>query len=71
VLYDPNKKRVQVAGKDLAVKLLVYILGGMTEKMEVAALRKALADARTMEDNTIGFDGKLVEQQDVGLPSIL
>jgi hypothetical protein len=39
--------------------------------MEVAALRKALADARTMEDNTIGFDGKLVEQQDVGLPSIL
>ncbi|MFO5495024.1 MAG: DGQHR domain-containing protein [Cuspidothrix sp.] len=71
VLYDPNKKRVQVAGKDLAVKLLVYILGGMTEKMEVAALRKALADARTMEDNTIGFDGKLVEQQNVGLPSIL
>ncbi|MEA5577569.1 DGQHR domain-containing protein [Anabaena sp. UHCC 0451] len=71
VLYDPNKKRVQVAGKDLAVKLLVYIVGGMTEKMEVAALRKALADARTMEDNTIGFDGKLVEQQDVGLPAVL
>lgn len=71
VLYDPNKKRVQVAGKDLAVKLLVYILGGMTEKMEVAALRKALADARTMEDNTIGFDGKLVEQQNVGLPGVL
>ncbi|WP_353929585.1 DGQHR domain-containing protein [Okeanomitos corallinicola TIOX110] len=71
VLYDPNKKRVQVAGKDLAVKLLVYILGGMSEQMEVAALRKALADARTMEDNTIGFDGKLVEPQDVGLPKIL
>jgi DGQHR domain-containing protein len=71
VLYDPNKKRVQVAGKDLAVKLLVYILGGMTEKMEVAALRKALADARTMEDNTIGFDGRLVDPQDVGLPAVL
>lgn len=71
VLYDPNKKRVQVSGKELAVKLLVYILGGMTEKMEVAQLRKALADARTMEDNTIGFDGKLVDQQDVGLPAVL
>jgi DGQHR domain-containing protein len=71
VLYDPNKKRVQVAGKDLAVKLLVYILGGMKEKMEVAQLRKALADARTTEDNTIGFDGKLVEPQDVGLPAVL
>jgi DGQHR domain-containing protein len=71
VLYDPNKKRVQVSGKELAVKLLVYILGGMTEKMEVAQLRKALADARTMEDNTIGFDGKLVDPQDVGLPPVL
>ena len=30
VLYDPNKKRVQVAGKDLAAKLLIYILGGIT-----------------------------------------
>lgn len=71
VLYDPNKKRVQVAGKELAVKLLVYILGGMKDQMEVAQLRKALADARTMEDHSIGFDGKLVDQQDVGLPSIL
>jgi hypothetical protein len=24
-----------------------------------------------MEDNTIGFDGRLVDPQDVGLPSIL
>ena len=71
VLYDPNKKRVQVSGKELAVKLLVYILGGMTEKMEVAQLRKALADARTIEDHTIGFDGKLVDPQDVGLPLVL
>ena len=71
VLYDPNKKRVQVVGKDLAVKLFIYMLGGMTEKMEVTALRKALANARTMEDQTIGFDGKLVKPQDVGLPVIL
>lgn len=71
VLYDANKKRVQVAGKDLAVKLLIYIVGGMTEQMEIAGLRKALANARTIENQTISFDGKLVEPQDVGLPFIL
>ncbi|MFM6609952.1 MAG: hypothetical protein ACKPJQ_11075, partial [Dolichospermum sp.] len=71
VLYDPNKKRVQIAGKDLAVKLLIYILGGMTEKIEVTGLRKALANARTIEEQTIGFDGKFVKPQDVGLPVIL
>ncbi|MBG1242992.1 DGQHR domain-containing protein [Nostoc sp. NZL] len=71
VLYDPNKKRVQVAGRDLAAKLLVYILGGIQEQMERAELRKALADARTVEDKTIGFDGKFVEPKAVGLPPIL
>ncbi|MHC5823052.1 MAG: DGQHR domain-containing protein, partial [Nostoc sp.] len=71
VLYDPNKKRVQVAGRDLAAKLLVYILGGIQEHMERAELRKALADARTVEDKTIGFDGKFVEPKEVGLPPIL
>ncbi|NET02082.1 MAG: DGQHR domain-containing protein [Sphaerospermopsis sp. SIO1G2] len=71
VLYDPNKKRLQVSGKDLAVKLFIYILGGMKDHMEIAALRKALANARTTENNTIGFNGKLVTPQDVGLPSIL
>ncbi|TAE57047.1 MAG: DGQHR domain-containing protein [Nostocales cyanobacterium] len=71
VLYDPNKKRLQVSGKDLAVKLLIYILGGMKDQMEIAALRKALANARTTENNTIGFDGKLVTPQDVGLPEVL
>jgi DGQHR domain-containing protein len=71
VLYDPNKKRVQVAGKDLAAKLLVYILGGIEDRMERAELRKALADARSMESKTVGFDGKFVEPQEVGLPAIL
>ncbi|MBD2387764.1 DGQHR domain-containing protein [Cylindrospermum sp. FACHB-282] len=71
VLYDPNKKRVQVAGKDLATKLLIYILGGINDQMELAKLRKDLADARTIEDKTIGFDGKFVELKDVGLPPVL
>jgi hypothetical protein len=43
----------------------------MTEKIEVTALRKALANARTIEEQTIGFDGKFVKPQDVGLPVIL
>ncbi|MBW4609798.1 MAG: DGQHR domain-containing protein [Hassallia sp. WJT32-NPBG1] len=71
VLYDPNKKRVQVAGKDLAAKLLIYILGGITDQMERAELRKALANARTVENKTISFDGKFVEPKGVGLPPVL
>jgi DGQHR domain-containing protein len=71
VLYDPNKKRVQVVGKDLAVKLLIYLLGGINDHMEIANLRKALADVRTIENQTIGFDGQLIRKQELGLPSIL
>ncbi len=71
VLYDPNKKRVQVAGRDLAAKLLIYILGGIQDQMERAELRKALADARTIENKTMGFDGNFVEPKQVGLPPIL
>jgi DGQHR domain-containing protein len=71
VLYDPNKKRIQVAGRDLAAKLLIYILGGITDQMERAELRKALANARTVENKTISFDGKFVEPKGVGLPPVL
>ncbi|MDJ0617507.1 MAG: DGQHR domain-containing protein [Calothrix sp. MO_192.B10] len=71
VLYDPNKKRIQVAGKDLAVRLLVYILGGIEDSMERAELRTHLAKARTMENRTMGFDGNFVEPQEVGLPARL
>ncbi|PIG93201.1 DGQHR domain-containing protein [Gloeocapsopsis sp. IPPAS B-1203] len=71
ILYDPNKKRVQVAGRDLAAKLLIYILGGIQEPMERAELRKAVADARTIEKQAIGFDGQLVEPKAIGLPPML
>jgi DGQHR domain-containing protein len=71
VLYDPNKKRVQVSGRELAAKLFIYILGGIQDQMERAELRKALADARTIENQTIGFDGQLVEPKQVGLPPVL
>ncbi|MBL1198049.1 MAG: DGQHR domain-containing protein [Nostoc sp. GBBB01] len=71
VLYDPNKKRVQVSGKELATKLLIYILGGIEDSMERAELRKALANARTVENKTISFDGEFVELKEVGLPAVL
>jgi DGQHR domain-containing protein len=71
VLYDPNKKRVQVAGRDLATRLLIYILGGIQDNIQRAELRKDLATARTFENKTIGFDGNFVEPQQVGLPLIL
>ncbi|MGB3205923.1 MAG: DGQHR domain-containing protein [Crinalium sp.] len=71
VLYDPNKKRVSVAGKDLAGRLIVYLLGGVDDDMEKAEIRRAVADARTIENQAMGFNGKFVEPRKVGLPSVL
>ncbi len=71
VLYDPNKKRVRVSGRDLASRLLVYLLGGMDGEMARGELRSELAKARTFEDKAVGFDGKLVLPQDVGIPPML
>jgi DGQHR domain-containing protein len=71
VLYDPNKKRVQIAGRDLTARLLIYILGGVQDNIERAGLRQDLAQARTIENKTIDFNGKFVEPQKVGLPPIL
>ncbi|MCZ0902516.1 hypothetical protein ON021_21670, partial [Microcoleus sp. HI-ES] len=50
ILYDPNKKRVLVSGKDLATKLIVYLVGGIEDDMDRAHLRQAVAEARTFED---------------------
>ncbi|NJM17981.1 MAG: DGQHR domain-containing protein [Richelia sp. SM1_7_0] len=71
VLYDANRKRVLVAGKELATRLLVYMLGGIKDKMERAELRTDLAKARTFEEQTVDFKGKFVEPKQVGLPSVL
>lgn len=71
VLYDPNKKRVSVAGRDLAARLIIYILGGINDDMERAHLRQELAQARTIEDKAVGFNGKFVEPKAVGLPPLL
>ncbi len=71
VLYDPSKKRVLVAGRDLAARLIVYILGGIKDDFERAELRRELAEARTIEDKAVGFTGKFVKPREVGLPPVL
>lgn len=71
VLYDPNKKRVLVSGRDLAARLLVYIIAGTEDEMERAELRRELAEVRTIEGKAVGFNGKFVNPRDVGLPAVL
>lgn len=69
VLYDPNRKRVRVSGRDLATKLIVYILGGIEDRMERAELRMAVADAREVGRNqAMSFEGTFVKPREVGLP---
>ena len=71
VLYDPNKKRVLVSGRDLATRLIVYLLGGVDDDFERAELRREIAEARSIEDKAMGFNGKFVEPKKVGLPPVL
>lgn len=71
VLFDPNKKRIMVSGRDLAARLLIYIIAGTEDGMEKAELRRELAEARTIEGKALGFNGKFVKPRDVGLPPVL
>ncbi|MGK7885049.1 MAG: DGQHR domain-containing protein, partial [Crocosphaera sp.] len=77
ILYDPMKKRIQVSGKKLASRLLIYLLGGVKDDLEKAEIRRALAEARTIKDaatneeKTIDFQGNFVNPKKVGLPNIL
>lgn len=71
ILYGPNKKRILVSGKELATRLIVYLLGGIEDDLEQAELRLAVAKARTFEGKAISFKGRLVTPKEVGLPAIL
>ena len=71
ILYDPMKKRIQVSGQKLASRLLIYLLGGVKDDLEKAEIRRALAEARTIEEKTIDFQGNFVNPKKVGLPNIL
>jgi DGQHR domain-containing protein len=71
ILYDPNKKRILVSGRDLAAKLIVYLLGGVDNEFDRAELRRQVAEARTVGEYAMSFEGRLVTQQEVGLPQAL
>ncbi len=71
ILYDPNKKRILVSGRDLAAKLIVYLLGGVDNDFDRAELRRYVAEARTVGEYAMSFEGKLVTPKEVGLPSVL
>ncbi len=71
VLYDPNKKRVLTSRRDLAARLMVYLVAGIEDNLERAKLQEDLAKARTFEDKAMGFDGNFVAPKEVGLPKVL
>jgi DGQHR domain-containing protein len=71
ILYDPNKKRILVSGRDLAAKLIVYLLGGVDNDFDRAELRRYVAEARTVGEYAMSFEGELVTPKEVGLPSVL
>lgn len=71
VLYDPSKKRILVSGKDLAAKSILYLLGGMDNDFDRAEFRRQIAEARTIGEYAMSFEGKLVTPKEVGLPPVL
>ena len=72
VLYDPSRRRILVAERDLAAQLLVYLLGGIDHNLERGELRHALARVRNVGgEKTMSFEGKFVKPREVGLPEVL
>lgn len=72
ILYDPNKKRILVSDRDLASQLILYILGGISDKLEKGEIRLGIAESRRVnETQAIGFNGKFVELKKVGVPPLL
>ncbi len=72
VLYDPSRRRILVAERDLAAQLLVYLLGGIDHDLDRGELRLALARVRNVGgEKTMSFEGKFVKPREVGLPNVL
>ena len=72
VLLDQKKERILVAGKRLAIRLLVYMLsGGIANDEEREALRNDFAAARTVDGRASDLKGKPVDPEDVHLPNPL
>jgi DGQHR domain-containing protein len=72
VLYDPLKRRMLVSGRDLAARLLQYLVGGLLDGEEREQLTADLANARRTEDEKArDFDGREVPVSAIRLPDAL
>lgn len=72
VLYDPLKQKMLVSGRDLAARLLQYLVAGLGHPDERESLRSALAKARRTEGRkSRDFDGKEADSDKIQLPPIL
>lgn len=72
VLYDFNSRRMRVRGRDLAARLLRYLLVGAPDDVEREKLRADLAEARRVSDEaTRAFDGTDVPFDALPLPPVL
>jgi DGQHR domain-containing protein len=62
VLYDPSKQRMLVSGRDLAARLLQYMLGGMQNANDVKSLRNDFAESRHLGSGRYkDLDGKTIK----------
>ncbi|ACK73193.1 DGQHR domain protein [Gloeothece citriformis PCC 7424] len=71
ILYDIQKKRILIAGRKLAVKLITYLLGGIEAEKEINQLHQEIIQARTIENKTIGFNGEWTTPNNIKLPKTL
>lgn len=71
VIHDPAKRRATSSGHSLAASLLICSLGGTHMASEIADLRLKVAKARTFDNQSVSFDGKLVTVREVGMRNVL
>jgi hypothetical protein len=78
ILYEPGSGKISVAGQDLAVEILRYMLGGMDPDRPgstdgpVARLRDDFAQARAVGDGTAwSLDGRQVDPHEIKLPELI
>lgn len=73
-VYDNARGRVLVAGKDLASRIIVYLLGGLRDEPDkVENLREELARIRKVDDGDLvqDFDGSFVTADQFRLPEAI
>jgi DGQHR domain-containing protein len=68
VIYDPSKGQIRTSGRDLTAKLLIYLLGGITDRLEIAELRRQVVELRTFEGQAIDFKGTFGDPKSIFLP---